>query len=362
MVFRDISKARIAAILGIAVFFILFLDRDGYALRETHLDRTKVAGGCAVCHKGHGKRATVMLTLPKDDLCLSCHGQSEQASQGRTDIYSAIVKSSSHPILQTSQHHVPGERLPENSSVSRRHVSCFDCHNAHKSEKGNALKGVQGYSGRGMAIKKSTTEYEVCYRCHADQGNPAYEEANVALDFAPTNASFHPVEKFGKSSYVPSLKKGYSRSSLITCSDCHGNNDPSGPKGPHGSIYEPILKHQYTRTPGPEGLRAYELCYSCHDRNSILGDESFKSHKIHVVYSQISCSQCHDAHGSRTNPSLINFDETVVYPNSRGELTYLPTVSGQPRCYLTCHLRGRSYDHKLDISLRYCINNRCAQE
>ena len=355
MLFRHASKIVMIAILSSALLIALLPARESDALRATHLDRTKVAGGCAVCHKGHGKRATVMLAMPKDDLCLSCHGQS---GQDRTDIYSVIMKSSSHPIMRTSQNHVPGERLSDNSAAGQRHASCFDCHNAHKSENGNALKGMQGYSGRGMVIKRARTEYEVCYRCHADEGNPAQEEANVALDFAPSNASFHPVEKFGKNSHVPSLKKGYSRSSLITCSDCHGNDDASGPKGPHGSIYEPILKYQYIRTAGPEGLRAYELCYSCHNRSSILDDESFKYHKIHVVYNQVSCAQCHDAHGSKANPSLIKFDETVVFPNAHGEITYLPMVQGKPRCYLSCHIRGRSYEHKLDQKLTYTINNR----
>ncbi len=35
-------------------------------------------------------------------------------------------------------------------------------------------------------------------------------------------------------------------SSLIKCTDCHNNDDSFGPKGPHGSNYEHILKKNFT--------------------------------------------------------------------------------------------------------------------
>lgn len=343
---------------------MFFAGDIGYAGKGTHLDRAKVPGGCGACHRGHGKRGTSMLKQPKDEICFSCHGfdSRNNGEKSGLDIYSVVMKNSNHPVIQTSYKHVPGERMPDSSMGALRHVSCYDCHNMHKTEKGNTIKGLKGYSGRGAAVRQVRNEYEVCYNCHADQGNPSIEQGNIALAFAPTNASFHPVETFGKNSFVPSLRKGYTRSSTISCSDCHGNDDPSGPKGPHGSIYEPILKYRYLRTTGSESSKAYELCYSCHERSSILGDESFKAHKIHVIYNQISCGQCHDAHGSRYNPALIKFDATMVFPNSAGELTYLSALRGSPRCYLSCHVNGQKYEHKLNQTLTYCVNNRCLSQ
>lgn len=343
-------------IIALAFMFV----RAAVAGKETHLDRTKVQGGCGACHKGHGKRATTMLNQQRDELCFSCHGLGKNLSKKTgIDIYSVILKNSHHPLIQTARYHQPGERMPESSGGALRHVACFDCHNVHKSEQGITMKGLKGYSGRGALVRQVTHEYEICYKCHADQGNPSLEQGNVAFEFAPTNASFHPVERFGKNSFVPSLKSGYTRSSIITCSDCHGNDDPTGPKGPHGSIYEPILKYRYVRTRGPESSNAYELCYPCHNRNSIISDESFRAHKIHVVYNQIACAQCHDAHGSRSNAALINFDQSVVFPNTRGQLSYLPALRGSPRCFLSCHINGRDYEHKLNQTLTYCVNMLC---
>jgi len=327
----------------------------------THLDKSKVRSGCSDCHKGHGQKGTTLLSKSKDEFCLSCHSLSGKAP----DISSELSKLSSHHIRETAMYHVPGEELPEKDSSTPRHASCYDCHNVHKSEKGDrvkGLKGLRGYTGAGMKTRQVSSEYQLCYNCHADSANIPKEKSNVSLDFSSSNASYHPVESRGKSSNMPSLKRGYTSSSLIDCSDCHGNDNPFGPKGPHGSIYKPLLKFRYEMTQGAESPRSYELCYSCHDRTSVLGDESFKSHKVHIVYNRISCAQCHNSHGSKYNPSLIEFDTSVVFPTSRGEMTFMPMFPGRPRCYLSCHVNGKIYEHKLDKNLLYCINGRCIQE
>ncbi len=354
-------RSRKLTISGIfPFFFLIVLYAISFAV-PTHLDKLKISKGCSECHMGHGRGATMMLSKSKGELCFTCHGPSARdasMSAKSSDIYSVLMKSSSHPIIQTSHLHLAGEQLPDSAIGAQRHVSCFDCHNVHKSEKGNFISGLKGYSGRGIRARQANYEYELCYNCHSDQGSPSGAEGDVSFKFERTNASFHPVESFGRNSFVPSLRRGYSASSIITCSDCHGNDDPTGPKGPHGSSVNPILKYRYTRTSGPESSNAYELCYACHDRNNILSDGSFKAHKMHVVYNQISCAQCHDAHGSRTNTSLINFDNSAVFPNSFGEMIFMPTVHGKPRCYLSCHSNGKIYEHKLDKNLSYTINTR----
>ncbi len=324
----------------------------------THLDKTKVKMECSECHKGHGKRGTTMLAKTKDDFCFQCHSFSGKAS----DIYSQLSKRSNHRILETSRYHVPGEELPAKDIAAPRHASCYDCHNVHRSEKDAQLKGIRGYAGKGAKPRKMTREYEVCYNCHADSANRGSDELDVSLDFDPANPSYHPVETYGRNSFVPSLRREYRKSSMIDCSDCHGNDDPSGPKGPHGSIYEPILRYHYVRSEGPESPRAYELCYACHERRSILADESFRAHKVHIVYNQISCAQCHDAHGSKYQPALINFDRTAVFPNSLGEYTMLPTVQGRPRCSLSCHVNGHISEHKLNRNLLYSVNGRSVSQ
>jgi predicted CXXCH cytochrome family protein len=358
-------RRKFAALL--LFFFLLFplslftLPLSSSGAPPTHLDKTKVKAGCSACHKGHGQKGTTLLSKAKDEFCLSCHSLSGKAS----DITSELAKPSNHRIRETAMYHVPGEELPEKDSSTPRHASCYDCHNVHQSEKGDriqGLKGLRGSTGKGVKTRQVNREYQLCYNCHADSANIQREESNVSQDFSSSNGSYHPVETRGKGTIIPSLKKGFTPSSLIDCSDCHGNDNPAGPKGPHGSIYKPLLKHPYERSQGTESPRSYELCYSCHDRTSILGDESFKSHKVHIVYNRLSCALCHAAHGSKFNPALIKFDPSVVFPTALGEMTFMSMFPGRPRCYLSCHVGGKIYEHKLDKNLRYCINSRCMEE
>lgn len=333
-----------------------------YAFDETHLDNS-ILPGCSACHRNHGVRATVMLERPKDELCFKCHGSIKTGVKGEaaTDIYSVIMKMSNHPVLQTTQYHVHGEALPERSPSNPRHVSCYDCHNPHLSTKEKPLNWVRGYSGRGMAITRVENEFEVCYKCHSDSANLPTDEVNIAQKFDPGNASFHPIENVGRNSAVPSLKAPLSVLSIITCSDCHGNDDKGGPKGPHGSNHEFMLKENYAMESGAESPSAYELCYGCHERSSILNDESFKSHKAHVIYNNESCFACHDAHGSASNENLIYFDMRLVTANSLGQLDYTPLIAGKPRCSLSCHADGITYDHKV-TDFVYCVNSNCPTE
>jgi predicted CXXCH cytochrome family protein len=345
----------ILTMLSFAIFFCLVLfPFSTSAAVPTHLDNAKIKKGCGACHKGHGKKGTPMLVQSKDELCFTCHSISGKAG----DIFSQLSKPSNHKIIETSRYHVTGEDLSGKGSSVIRHASCLDCHNVHESEKGAPIKGLLRNGGKRASATQVRREYELCYNCHADNVNLSDEKSNVSLAFSSSNPSFHPVETFGRNASVPSLKSAYRTSSLISCSDCHGSDNPTGPKGPHGSNYSPILKYRYTRTPGPESDYSYALCYSCHERKSIVNDESFKSHKMHVVYNRISCAQCHSAHGSRFNRALILFDTTAVWPNSLGEITFLPMIAGKPRCYLSCHVNGRIIEHKLDKTLNYSINNR----
>ena len=58
-----------------------------------------------------------------------------------------------------------------------------------------------------------------------------------------------------------------------TCTSCHNNNEGpsnagSGPNGPHGSIYRPLLEKEYHLTNYvTETAAIYAMCYKCHDRN-----------------------------------------------------------------------------------------------
>jgi ribosomal protein L40E len=215
---------------------------------------------------------------------------------------------------------------------------------------------VTGVAASGVVVQEARYEYEVCFKCHAD--SPSRPESritrqisqtNTRLEFDPSGPSYHPVISTGVNKYVPSLRTPMTVASVIYCTDCHGASD-SRLRGPHGSMYAPILTHNYeTSDYTTESESAYALCYKCHSRNSILSNESFPGHRRHLDR-QIPCSACHDAHGissaqgSSTNHShLINFDTTIVSADpSTGQLSFEDLGVSQGRCYLQCHGKRHS--------------------
>ena len=144
---------------------------------------------------------------------------------------------------------------------------------------------------------------------------------------------------------------GIAPGAQIRCTDCH-NNDASrrmggtGPDGPHGSSHDYLLARNYTTTsPNNESANEYALCYSCHRRSSILGDESFKEHRKHILEEDCACSACHDPHGvgqaamsSSDHTHLINFDLSVVSPESQtNTIEFVDEGRFRGSCTLRCH-------------------------
>lgn len=329
------------------LFFTLFMTGILYALNHepSHLDKMKNPKGCSACHKGHGKRGTPMLNDDKVMFCFRCHGSDEGDIElrAKTDMLSVFRKRSRHPVIETSIYHIATEELPEKSPSTPRHVACQDCHNTHNVTSENKLRKVSGYSRSKIKKKEASYEYEVCFKCHSDSANLPSTSENMAVVMSPSNPSYHPVLAPGKNPKVKSLIPPLTVASNINCTDCHNNNDPAGPKGPHGSDYDYILVADYPVRETPESQSAYELCYNCHRRESILGNESFQKHKEHIVYNHIPCSACHTPHGSRTNPHLIEFNKNFVLPSPLPQ--YIPSPNGRPVCYLTCHSSGKDVTH-----------------
>jgi predicted CXXCH cytochrome family protein len=344
---------------AVTVVFLLVLswEAHGAMLDPSHMDKRKVPKGCADCHSGRGASRSALLKASSDKICLLCHGSMSRLKSS-TDIEAVFKKESRHPVFETSQIHWFGEKLPEESSSTSRHVSCYDCHNTHKTERDKPWKAVRGYSPglmRGMGIGggappgqrliEADELYQLCYLCHADSANLPDDATNTAVAFDTMNESYHPVELPGRNSFVPSLVRVLHVTSTISCTDCHGNDDPRGPRGPHGSDNSPLLVGKYRTEEGREGAKVYELCYMCHKRRSILGNESFRRHTLHIVKVRTSCHTCHDAHGSVDNKHLIEFYEEVVEPSDvDAGPTYELGPAGMPKCYLKCH----ETDHNRD--------------
>jgi hypothetical protein len=281
------------------------------------------------------------------------------------DIVSLTNRSSGHRMNRRRDLHDPAE----NPRSMRPHIDCVDCHNPHAASPdplaGSALarptrgalvppamKQVAGVSLSGVPVDRARFYYEVCFRCHSDNPVPVADRivrqrdpaGNIRRQFLPTAASAHPVAFAGRrSGESVSLLAEYRNRRTIGCQDCHNNPDArqlggGGPNGPHGSRYDFLLAERYeTDDFTVESSQAFALCYKCHDRNSILGDESFAFHRQHIVRGRSPCSACHTPHGVSGSQSqhsnLINFDVSIV----SGERQFVDTGRRSGSCTLTCH-------------------------
>ena len=317
---------------------------------------------CGNCHQPHlangGPR--LLNEAAEEANCLACHNGNVAGG----DIESLVNRFSAHRVQDTILVHDP----VESAIVDSGHVECADCHNPHATNSarnpGDTPANVRGVNIAGTEVTTATYTYEICLRCHGDSPNqpPArtprqIDQFNVRLKIQPGNPSFHPIGAPGQNNNVPSLIDPLTELSIIECGDCHNSNTAgtvtggSGPEGPHGSIYEPILARNYiTSDNTPESASNYALCYSCHSRSSILNDDSFAEHDKHIRGEDAPCNTCHDPHGidggqgtATNNSHLINFDTSIVFPRGNGDLRFVDQGDGSGTCYLVCH--GKDHDN-----------------
>lgn len=320
---------------------------------------TVAANACESCHRPHaaGMKPRLLNFSTEEQNCYSCHSGTVAAK----NLEAEFSKASVHPITQTTGIHDP----TESALNPARHVECVDCHNPHVVRNATAavapaapgsLAGVRGVNSGGTEIKPLQNEYELCFRCHADGTSGTARvprqiaETNTRQEFALANASFHPVLNVGKNPGVPSLILPWSPASVMYCGDCHNNdqgpgNGGTGPKGPHGSQFVPLLERNLLLTDfSPESYASYALCYKCHDQTIVTADraDSWLYHKKHVVDNQTACTTCHDPHGVQANQRLINFNTDYVSQNGASPIEFNNLVPGNRYCTLTCH--GKAHD------------------
>lgn len=329
-------------------------------LQGSHGDKDLLPRSCQACHRGMN-----MYNNGEENSCVPCHSSDAERSRmsaskllrtvGRTtmnDIAAELRKPYRHPVFEVRGAHRFGEILPEELINATRHSECVDCHDPHVTEQGRPFAGLQGRRV-GNLLADIVNEYELCFKCHATSANLPQSSTNKAEEFRTTNPSFHPLQAEGKQVFIVSLKKPYAARkqnpddlTTISCSDCHGSDDKNGPKGPHGSRFRGLLKYNYQMEDGrSESDYEYSLCYQCHDRTSILNNESFTFHSQHIQGNRAkgqagtSCMTCHDAHGSSTSPYLIRFNEIIVRPNTEYKLEYeqIGVSARHGKCSLNCH-------------------------
>ena len=323
---------------------------------------TVASAACASCHRPHGagsKERLIRFAAPEQN-CASCHSSE---GPGR-NVMPEFSKASVHPIYLNAGSHSPQEDAVNPPS---RHVVCVDCHNPHAANNAvgsqgrisGALSQVTGVTAGGAVTRNAQHEFELCFRCHGDSAarGPArvtrqMVETDTRRQFNPANQSYHPLEAAGKNPASPSLIRPLTASSLVSCTDCHNNdqgpgNGGGGARGPHGSAYAPLLERMQLLTDGtPYNPDNFALCYKCHspvvvDSNA---NNSWAYHRQHIETDRAACTTCHDSHGT-TQPHLVNLNTTYVLPFN-GVLRYTSTGVNHGTCTLTCHDgAGRNHPH-----------------
>jgi hypothetical protein len=265
-------------------------------------------------------------------------------------------------------------------------ADCTGCHDAHGREAGKLRPLAFNARGEILATRPQNAA-ERCFGCHAgtDAAPLSLGDPDIGKLFAASAASRHGIGTAPKDRPdLPSLRSSATPTAKLDCVSCHGNPDAAGPRGPHASPFPSLLKAAYGRERdlGTTGQKLNDLCYACHDRRSIEGNQSFPLHREHLrgfvaspgaggrpaelaalmpdafpeprdIRSRLrspgkaglgepaACATCHDPHGSKENPSLVRFDRTVVTPSSVGGVEFKKTGMRRGTCTLTCH----GHDH-----------------
>jgi len=324
--------------------------------------------GCSNCHDTHNAsgKERLLKGLAEEDNCNDCHNGNVATS----NIQNELTKPYRHDVYAYTGIHDPLE-----SNINKtKHVECVDCHDPHASNsmtsqapfiKG-ANKNTKGINQAGVEIFPAKNEYELCFKCHADDAVTSEHTlrylgtANTRTDFSPENLSYHPVIEQGKNSNPKGLIEPYNARSILYCTSCHASDDRNAPEGPHGSIYPRILKSNYNMDKTPQLGEAwpsliqsnFSLCFECHELNSVtnIHTEISNGHFMKTI----GCNACHDPHGYEggnlnENAYGINFDQAVIQPNPlNGRMIDLDAK----KCFMTCHdPRGVvNYTHKQEGS------------
>lgn len=293
----------------------LIMDNSNHELCTTchsQLSGTTSHKDCIWCHTQHdaAEPSQIRKFGDEENLCFHCHDGQAHTVDGKdinggaaiTDIQAQVTKLTAHKVQNHTGEHDPVQVEGSPPKNKPKHVECSDCHNQHASNGVPHTQGTNQASGilaglEGLAADYSSAiavgyptlsvvnpidyEYELCLRCHSsanstgnggwwsttlDPSSSSYNpSAYMDKYINPKNKEHHAFVEAGNTTntamnntFTPN--SGIDINSTIYCSDCHGNDNPSGPEGPHGSDTDfNVRKSEYTDSEG----NSY-VCYDCH--------------------------------------------------------------------------------------------------
>lgn len=268
------------------------------------------------------------------------------------------------PINHSGHPHeaVEGVHVSTETAGFAEHAECMDCHNPHESTATvsvppavpGANKGTWGVGVEYGPTPGTITytekrgveyEYELCYKCHSGWTRTPGSRLDVASQFDTRNKSFHSMDGGPNPSVVPpntfvTATPAWTGTSPLWCTTCHTNADLTEPKGPHKSIWSPMLKGPYS---GVAATDPTQFCFECHKYTVyVTGTEpaalsNFRSadlpeprlHKLHAQGRGFTCVACHVTHGSPYEHLVRPGMDWVMYDTGGA-------------CFTPCHPGGTS--------------------
>ena len=194
------------------------------------------------------------------------------------------------------------------------------------------------HSALGKSLVRSQVESSVCFTCH--DGTAANSNIKTELNLDPNTNAMHQIavdlsNNAGSYQYTePRTTAGIAPSGPYACSQCHNPHGATGFVENLRAFYDVNEYVAYPATPDP-----YSLCWSCHDTNKIVNDETiFSGHKYHIQSKSSPCTACHYSPHGVPYGKLVNFNPSFVTPSGLNSgLVYTGLGPDHGSCTLVCH-------------------------
>jgi hypothetical protein len=293
-------------------------------------------------------------------VCYNCHGSAASPAAGAQGNRSgkAIQSQSAHATAAGQSGH-PSDSDAVHASVAEesgaafgntlggkaRHSGCLDCHDPHEAKPGARVQGtnvagpaLQGAWGAQLSsspaawaaptsanftkktiVAGTDLEATLCFKCHSgfygtlpNAPSTGLAETDQAKEFNTANVGFHAVlgSNSAKTGSTGNLVTGWTRTSLMTCTDCHESDVTTDPGGPHGATSKSILKGPNTAwsvslvsTGTAAWMPTGTFCLNCHNNTATTSRFTAHSRSNH----KIACFNCHAAvpHGGPRPGMLV---------------------------------------------------------
>ncbi len=256
-------------------------------------ENASTSGPCGACHRIHGWARQVPETnRPHSSGCMECHKTPGPASGQRPYVDAHAV---GVPMP-------PGTTIPLPLDHATNDIGCLTCHDPH------VPRSSEGIRGQGSEVRRPSP----------DTQPPATPPSVSTMAFPSATADFQFLRRSGSelcvlchgklagslhnahdpARFTPSLSEMLGiPASAGSCRVCHTVHSAQGP-------------HLWARIPvGNEGI-ASGLCRACHNGDSVQEPHE-THHPLGVLHSglrkpgdadpqptEVSCTSCHDPHGS----------------------------------------------------------------